>query len=206
MDHNYWNDFYSKDNKDIKEHSLFAEYVMSFLGHGDKLLEIGCGNGRDSRWFADNSLDVVCIDSSNVATEKLRELNSKIKEIICGDFVDAGLYNPDSYDVVYSRFSIHAIDDEQEKELIKNIYRGLKVGGIFAIEVRSVNDELFGKGVQVGRNAYIYDNHYRRFIEFDELIRELKSEGFEILYSEENRGFAPFDGQDPFIIRIIAKK
>ena len=47
--------------------------------------------------------------------------------------------------------------------------RALKPGGKFFIEVRSVHDPLYGKGEALERNAFFYDNHYRRFLVLDEL-------------------------------------
>ena len=40
----------------------------------------------------------------------------------------------------------------------------------------------------------------------EELENELIKKGFFIEYSEENRGFAPFENEDPLVIRIIARK
>lgn len=69
-----------------------------------------------------------------------------------------------------------------------------------------MNDELFGLGEQVARNSFIHDGHFRRFIVKEELELNLIESGFRLMYSEENRGFAPFKNSDPPIIRIIASK
>ncbi|MBR1420407.1 MAG: hypothetical protein IJ575_05060 [Selenomonadaceae bacterium] len=90
--------------------------------------------------------------------------------------------------------------------MLKNVNGILKSGGKFFIEVRSIHDEIFGLGDQVGRNSFIHDGHFRRFIAKDELELNLIESGFKLLYSEENRGFAPFGNSDPLVIRIIASK
>ena len=95
---------------------------------------------------------------------------------------------------------------EQQQELLDNVFGSLKKGGLFFIEVRSVNDDIFGKGNEIARNTYIYDGHFRRFIVLDDLIQELKEAGFSIVRSEEKIGFAPYKDTDPMIIRIIAQK
>lgn len=77
---------------------------------------------------------------------------------------------------------------------------------MFYIETRSVNDELYGLGKYAGRNAFKYNNHFRRFIVMDELKNKLIKTGFSIVYSEEKRGFAPFGNSNPPIIRIVARK
>lgn len=79
-------------------------------------------------------------------------------------------------------------------------------GGMLFIEVRSIHDDIYGKGECVGKHAYIFDSHFRRFIDKEELIFALTQLGFEILYEAESRGFAPYKDQDPVLIRIVAKK
>ena len=49
---NYWDNFYIKKNK-IKE-SSFARFVLNKVRKGrmkKSLIDIGCGNGRDSIFF-----------------------------------------------------------------------------------------------------------------------------------------------------------
>ena len=40
--------------------------------------------------------------------------------------------------------------------------------------MRSVHDPLYGKGEALERNAFFYDNHYRRFLVLDELTEALR--------------------------------
>lgn len=90
--------------------------------------------------------------------------------------------------------------------MLHNVYKVLKQGGLFFVEVRSVNDELYGQGKKVGKNAYIFDGHFRRFVELDQLVKKMERVGFVICSAMEERGFAPFGDSDPLIIRIIAER
>ena len=47
MDKSYWNKYYSK-KLGVQEPSSFAVYVLKMMSDGDSILELGCGNGRDS--------------------------------------------------------------------------------------------------------------------------------------------------------------
>lgn len=205
----YWNEIYKQNSISLKP-SLFAEFVVAKLKKGKKLLELGCGNGRDSLFFLNSGLKVTGIDASDVAIENLNDLISKEESrnawFVCDDFVSSTFIKTMQFDYIYSRFTLHAINEEQETEILNNVYRALKNDGMFFIEVRSINDPLYGKGIQVGKNSYIYNNHYRRFIDRKELIGKIKNIGFEILYEAEQRGFAPTKDDDPPIIRVIAKK
>lgn len=202
----YWNKFY-ENASDIEHPSLFAKTIGKELETDKNLLELGCGNGRDSLYFYQLGLNVTAIDASDSVIHMLQK---KYQEgnicFICDDFVCSPTIFAGQYDYCYSRFTIHAINEEQESEVIKNVYKVLKTGGAFFIEVRSINDELYGKGKNVGRNAYVYEGHYRRFIVKEELEQKLIEVGFTIEYSNEQRDFAPFGDSNPPIIRIIGRK
>ena len=200
----YWNSYYKKHKCD--QPSLFAKSILKLLNKGADLLELGCGNGRDSLYFAHNGINVTAIDVSEQAISLLKRKREANTDFIHGDFVCLTKEYMEEFDYCYSRFTMHAIDKEQECQVIKAIYGALRKDGRLFIEVRSVNDEIYGKGIEVGRDSYVFDEHFRRFIRKNELEDELKINGFIIEYSEENRGFAPFKGEDPLIIRIIAKK
>ncbi|MBQ2982177.1 MAG: adenylyl-sulfate kinase [Lachnospiraceae bacterium] len=205
-DTEYWNNYYHS-KPDIERPSLFAIEVAKNIQNGN-LIELGCGNGRDSLYFASKGINVTAIDASDYIITSLKEKYASDEKLtfICDDFCCTKALFMGQYDYCYSRFSIHAITEEQQEELISNVYEALKEGGKFFIEVRSVNDELFGKGEKIGRNAFKYDGHYRRFIVKEELETSLRNKGFLVSYSKEKKGFAPFGDADPLVIRIIAVK
>lgn len=204
-DKRYWDNYYNSEIV-CTSPSHFAKCISEQLEEGKSLVDLGCGNGRDSLFFAHRGVKVIGIDGSEVAIRKLiREENKKI-EFICDDFVNSESIYSRKHDYFYSRFSIHAIKEEQQHILLKNIYNSLNEDGKVFIEVRGIYDTLYGKGIEVERNAFIYNNHYRRFVVRQELVNELIDIGFEIVYEEENKGFAPFEGEDPILIRIIASK
>lgn len=205
-DSEYWDSYYA-EGKASEKPSLFAQWILPQLTKQRNILDLGCGNGRDSIFFLNNGMNVTAIDAS---PQVIKSLESKIKKrniyFICDDFVCSSMIFAGQYDYCYSRFSLHAINEKQEMEVVKNVFKVLKNGGKFFIETRSVADEIYGKGVKVGEDSYYYDGHFRRFIRRERLIERLKEVGFEIEYERESRGFAPWGEEDPFIIRIVASK
>lgn len=205
-DASYWNAFYRED-KAQNTPSLFAEYVEKLLKPGESILELGCGNGRDTIFFADKGYKVTAIDASDVAIDSLvRKYNAKNIWFICDDFTRSAVVKASQYKYVYSRFTLHAINAVQENEMLHNVFQALKPHGKFFVEARSINDELYGKGRAIEKNAFIYHGHYRRFIDLDDLCRKLRDSGFGIEMAEESNGFAPYGESDPKIIRVIAVK
>lgn len=204
---NYWNKFYNNNNL-TNEPSLFAYEIAKYIKSGKKLVELGCGNGRDSIYFNELGLEVDAIDISDRTIDNLKNshLNNQNINFICYDFIEYIKETKIYSDYIYSRFTLHSITDNQQSRLLENVYFNLKENGKFFIEVRSILDDIYGLGVKVGRNAFIYEKHYRRFIVKKELEKELMKIGFKIISSEEKKGFAPFGDKNPIIIRIIAEK
>lgn len=209
-DKSYWNKFYEKKIAPV-DASDFAKYTMkNFLKKGHRIVDLGCGNGRDSLFFKKEGLSVVAVDSSQSAIQILLQNNQEDNIcFVCDDFTTSEIVYKQEYEYCYSRFTIHAISEQQESELIHNVYRALKQGegiGYFFIEVRSVLDDIYGLGECVGEDEYIYEGHYRRFIRKNKLEKSLKDAGFKIISSLEECGFAKFNDSDPVVIRIIAQK
>lgn len=201
----YWNQYYRNDVCS-RQPSPFAQYVATLVEPGRRLVELGCGNGRDAVYLAAQGLQVTALDLSSVTIEHLQAQGIANAEFICEDFVNSDIHRPGSYDYAYSRFTIHSINKNQEQLLLQRVYGGLRPGGKLFIEVRSVKDPLFGKGRQLEHNAFFYDNHYRRFIVLDELVAELESCGFLVEYAKDSTGFAPYGNEDPSVIRVVASR
>lgn len=206
-DKTYWNKFYDSGSVSSVP-SPFAQFVSKRIsGTGKKLLELGCGNGRDSVYFMQHGAIVTAVDASDKAIELLEKAyGGRGSHFVCGDFVSIASAFEGMFDYCYSRFSLHAIDGAQEAAAIANIRQALKDGGELFIETRGVNDSLFGKGESVGRNSFVYDGHFRRFIVKAELEDSLKKAGYVVSYSKESTGFAPYKGIDDPVIRIVAVK
>ena len=205
-DSQYWNEYYKNTSNQKLIPSSFAKKVNELLDSKSSILELGCGNGRDSLYFLSEGHVITAIDGSNYAIDRLNEITeNKPALFICDDFVKCDVVYQLYYDCIYSRFTLHAITEEQENELLSNVKKTLQYGGIFCIEARTVHDEIYGKGEMVGKNAYIYNNHYRRFINVTEFKNKLEKLGFKIMSLEESSGFSKNGDSDPILMRCIAK-
>lgn len=208
MDKNYWENIYAKQNESFQP-SLFAQYVAKNIDiNAKKLVELGCGNGRDALFFAKNNANVTAIDQCENAIEFLEYSSCKIDNIkfLCTDFTR--LQGIQQSDIIYSRFTLHSISAQEEQRVIEWAYGNLTNGGCFCIEVRGQKNEIYKMGTQVEgeEDAFIYNDHYRRFINFDRFCNSLKQLGFKLKFAAEEKGFAPYNGDDETYIRIIAEK
>lgn len=202
----YWTKYYKK-HREMTTPSPFAEYCYSkYLSNGQEpaLLELGSGNGRDAIYFAKNGINVLGLD---IVDEEIRYLNKRklYKNLLfkCADFSE--YIKKDCYDFIYSRFTIHTISNEQETSTLENSYKNLKNGGMLFIEARSVKDDMFAKSSKISETEGETD-HYRRFLIYENFLENVKSAGFEIVESIEAQGLAKHNDEDPYIVRVIAKK
>jgi len=201
---NYWANFY-RGHTAVTAPSPFAQDCIRKLKAGQRLLEIGCGNGRDATFFAANGFEVTALDKSQPAIDAGLERNEHGIEYLCCDVVDAADRVAGKFDVVYSRFSLHAMTRSEEERAIAAAHELLLRDGIFCIECRSINDPLARAGDVLSPDERI-EGHYRRFIVLAELLDKLKDCGFRILEQVESRGLAVFGDEDPVVIRVLAQK
>jgi len=225
----HWSDFYA--NSDVPEKpstfaQLCAQKFDEFLpSRPGVLLEMGCGNGRDSWFFARSRFNVWGNDICQVSIDKLKSKRvegiDNQPEFFVADFTDldkcthpgisGDSQKPISF--VYSRFTLHAVSKAGGTNFLQWTSKNLAQGGVLAIEARSVKDPLYGKGEAVPGQADAFlgetthaKAHYRRFIRMQELCDELKGLGFEIIETDERSGLSPYKDDDPVLVRVFARK
>lgn len=208
MDKNYWKNIYSKQSES-EQPSLFARTIAdTFELDGKALIELGCGNGRDATFFANANANVTAVDQCDNIIELLKHRFQKVNNLQfkCLDFTC--LEDNTTYDIVYSRFTLHSISKEQETKVTHWAFRNLNLDGKFCIEVRGQKNEIYQIGIPVNGepDAFILNDHYRRFIHFESFCKELEDIGFRLDYAKEQIGFAPYNGTNETYIRIIASK
>lgn len=200
----YWESFYAK-NRSFDKPSPFGEFVLPFIQQNTRLLELGCGNARDTFYLSKHrDLMITALDQCENEIAYLNENKDTLKvDFVAGDFTQ--YVEANAFDYVYSRFTLHSVDENSEKRTLSNVQQSLKQGGLLFVEVRSTKDELYGQGTRLSEHEYITD-HYRRFIVMEEMIENGKGAGLDVIYSLQSKGLAPYKTEDPEVIRIIFQK
>ena len=202
----HWDNYYNKKQNAPQFPSPFAEYVETRIADKTRLLEVGCGNGRDSIYFASKGHLVTAIDRSASAIDfcKSLDINDNMN-FLDGDLSEIRGLEENYFEIIYSRFVLHAMTLDEEIETLNICNKILVKGGTFFIECRSVNDPLYRKGEIISHTERV-DGHYRRFIILDELCERLNESGFQVIERQESNGLAKFGSDDPVVIRIEAIK
>ena len=181
-----WNKVYASDASFFGDDpsSFGLECYEEFKKHGVKsILELGCGQGRDTIFFASNGVGVVAIDLSNLAVDALSKIatekNLPIKAMIY-DVSDGIPFDNSYFDAVYSHMFFNMrFTDAQLKHLFLEVSTVLKNGGLNLFSVRSDNDAMYKKGTEIEDNIYDINGFQIRFFTKSDLTNICLSNGFE---------------------------
>lgn len=171
----------------------FAKLLKS----GDRVLDVGCAGGRDSKVLADYGLRVTGID---LVEDFLREARRLVPK---GDFLKMDLcdidFDDESFHGIYAAAVLLHAERESVPLVLRDFFRVLKIGGVLFVGVKE------GSGSELVSDR-LSNGLSRMFTYFsqEEMERYLKDAGFDILSSEiciDEAGRGGFDW-----IRIFAKK
>lgn len=228
----YWRTFYATDTaRELsKLPSPFARFVVQWMkSHfGERewqdsvWVDIGCGNGRDSLFFASQTHPVASVNAwdrcekgiehcSRLASAAgYRHLKAQVVDIGQRCRVDTTDESPSTkFSVIYCRWIIHALSPAVAAAFMRWAYQSLAPNGFLCIEARTRQDPLYQQG-QPGPHPHSWiHTHYRRFIDPEELSEELRTVGFGLVHFEASDQFSPPRHESeraPHLLRCIAQK
>lgn len=207
----YWDSYY-RQQRVPELPSQFALFVANEVLTGElpepaAVLDIGCGNGRDTVFFARLGFAIGALDRSEAAIALCGErLRREFGPGAAPARLHVGRADADGLEalatafegplLLYSRFFFHAIDDAAEAAVIDRVAAMLKRrGGALAVEYRTTEDALATK---------VTSAHYRRFIDPDAFAARIGAAGLAVQWRAEGRGMAKYRADDAHIARLIA--
>lgn len=101
-----------------------------------RLLEVGCGEGRDAVFFAKNGFQVTAFDLAESGLQKARQLAERQHAEV--NFFCAGLQQfrvEEPFDIIYSSGVFHHIPPKLQQEIFSNYKRHILPGGAMAANV-----------------------------------------------------------------------
>ena len=134
-----------------------------------KIVEIGSGLGRDTIFFAKNSIYTTALDYS---FSGIKVINQKTKKNNLTDYISTKLFDvrqklpfkDNSIEACYSHMLYcMALTSKDLEKLNNEIHRILKPDGINIYTVRHENDGDFKKGIHRGENLYENDGFIVHF-------------------------------------------
>ena len=122
---------------------LFDQLLKGRLVPGMRVLDAGCGSGRNLVYLLKSGYEVFAVDESEQAIAHVRALASGLAPHLppnnfkCGSVERIG-FEESEFDVVLSSAVLHfARDDDQWMAMVQEMWRVLRPGGIFFARLAS---------------------------------------------------------------------
>lgn len=166
---------------------LFDQLLKGRITTEMRLLDAGCGSGRNLIYFLKSGYDVCGVDESSKSISQVRELAAALAPQLPPDnfrieAVEKTSFDDASFDVVVSSAVLHfARDEEHWLGMVKEMWRVLKPGGIFFARLASsigIEEKI---ELLEGRRYHLPDGSDRFLVDEEMLRRTTASLGGEWL-------------------------
>ncbi len=144
-----------------KQYEFFLQYV-----HGGRLLDLGCGSGRDSLFFKNLGFEVTAIDGSEELCKLAREYTGL--DVQCKRFDEIRDFG--YYDGIWASASLLHVDRRYLIDILKKTRDALKKSGYMYAAMKN------GVGEEVTR-----EGRYFNYLTNDEFTKLSNKAGLEVV-------------------------
>lgn len=213
-------DAFSKYKKDSRAWGAWAESAVSINSpdailklvpilkkHGvEKVIDVGCGNGRNSLLLAKEGFNVVAFDYSAEALKTVRDRAKDEKlevHTLLGTVKDMQMIPDGMFDAVISCHVVDLYKMHDIKKVVNELKRILKSEGIAMIVVFSDDSKMFrdrtsnvNHGVEIEKKTVVYNQfeawhnlmyHFFSKKEMKELFKDFKILSLEKMRQDEDK-------------------
>ena len=166
---------------------LLDQLLRGRIPPGRRVLDAGCGRGRNIRYLLDAGYEVFGVDSDPDAIGEVLRLAAELNpDLPPSNFrrepVEAMSFDPGSMDVVLSSAVLHfALSDEQFEGMIEGMWDVLRPGGLFFCRLASNIGMEFRMVHRRGRRFALPDGTERYLVDEAILIEWTRKLGAVLL-------------------------
>jgi tellurite methyltransferase len=172
----------NENNKSINFFDQFGksrqslDFVWRDFISGCFVLDLGCGQGEDSLFLANNGFMVTAVDISEEVIDKMNKIKSELKlnnlELIRADIKDFEI-EKNKYQVIICCNVLNFLNKDSAMDIVNRIKDNLAEGGYAIIEVFTEKDPSF-----------ITEHRFAGYFKEQELLQIFS--GFKIIHYLEN--------------------
>ena len=160
---------------------LFDQLLKGRYDNTKKVLDVGCGNGRNLHYFLRNGYQVAGIDPDAQAIRKVKELSTALAPnnplenfVVCP--AENLPYGDASFDLVICSAVLHFARDEQHfANMLRSMFRVLRPRGYFFARLASdIGLEALVK--PLGKDRYLLPDGSERFLVNEKKLLQYTSE------------------------------
>ncbi len=165
--------FYNNNSESYSQSTIYADMsglcdeFLSLLPKSGTVLDLGCGSGRDSKYFLSHGRNVISVDGSKELCRLAGEFLGR--EVICSDFRE---YSPrESLAGIWASASLLHLEEDDIARAAERLSRSLVDGGIFYMSFKHGNFS----GIRDGRHYTDFDgDKISRMIERIESLKIIR--------------------------------
>jgi len=182
--------------EDYNEFQTIVEktlHQVTIPKHG-KLLELGCGAGNMTLWFAEKGYQAYGVDIAPFAVAWAQEHAQKYNlpaDFKVGNVLDLHGYSDDFFDIVFDGHCFHCIIGADREKFLASAFRVLKSGGYLIINTMcgEITDAEDRKHFDPQSRCLVYGDIVSRYIGFPEaIVEEIKKSNFTIVHQKIRMG------------------
>ena len=125
-------DYYNKNAQEFCQSTVNADmsvcYQMfeKYLPRGGKILDLGCGSGRDSKYFLSQGYEVISVDGSEEICKYASEYLQR--SVQCVRFEEMNFSQ--EFDGIWACASLLHVEKDKLSDVLKRVFLSLKENGI----------------------------------------------------------------------------
>lgn len=155
--------YYDKNSQEFFDRTINADVqnlyqkFLKYVPKGGRILDAGCGIGRDSKSFLDKGYDVVAFDGSLEMVKMASNLLGK--DVLHMLFQDINFSS--EFDAVWANASLLHVSFENLREVIQSFHKALLPSGIlyasfkYGTSMRQAEDRIFFDMDEVSIEPYL---------------------------------------------------
>ncbi len=124
-------EYYNENAIQFYQNTIYVDFseiqknFTQYLPQGAKILDFGCGSGRDSKAFIDQGYQVDSLDGSIEMCRLAEQLIGRtVRHMQFQDFDDI-----DCYDGIWACASLLHLEPEELKDVLLRLHNAIKMGG-----------------------------------------------------------------------------
>jgi SAM-dependent methyltransferase len=188
---NYWNSLYSKDNFFGSGPTKLAKLAQELLlkENVTRILEIGCGQGRDATYLSQLGYHVDAFDLSENAVNYV----NKAKNIFGLDNLNVFVHDATKelnypnghFDFIYSNLALQFFELDAFSNILSNISQIMKNNSKFLLSTKKEGDKYYQTGKKISDFAYENKGIIRYFYPI-ETLEKIFNKFFNIISIEHD--------------------
>ena len=172
---------------------LLAEHLTNRMpGQRAKVIDLGCGYGRDCIYLAKHDCDVTGVDTSRrgILTAQLWARQESVDiRFMTKDIMETGIAEK-SFDGILCSSVLEYMNPRRRPKVGHEIWRLARQGGTIALLCRATDDPELGKGKDLGDNTWEVrpglQVHFYTEREIRSLLPDFDRQRFEVITVHED--------------------